>query len=111
MGTPPPPVLLHHPSPLAKIDLSLLSRLRLHPPERQGMGRVQLPHKALHRIIAANELLLAHQVLVNPLRGQASVQTRLDDALERLAMTDSARLRPGGRNGWFCRLRCRRARC
>ena len=103
MRTAPAPVL-HHPSPLAKIDLRLLSRLTLHPPERQGMSLSQLPHKALHRIVAAGELLLAHQVLINPLSGQAGVQTGLDDALKRLAVTHSARLGPGGRNGWVWRL-------
>src|SRR5438309_5421896 len=104
-----PVSLLDHPSPLAKIDLGLLPRLTLHPPERQGMGRVQLPHKTLHRIIAANELLLAHQVLINSLSGQAGVQPRFDHALEWLAMTDSPRLGPGGRNGWVWRLRSRLA--
>ncbi len=109
MGTTPASVL-HHPSPLAKIDLGFLSGLTLHPPERQRMGRVQLPHKTLHRIIAANELVLVDQVLINPLSGQACVQTRFDHALERRAMTDAAGLAPGGRNGWFCRLRGREAR-
>ena len=99
MGTASAPVL-HHPGPLAKIDLCLLSRLTLHAPERQGIGLLQLPHEALHRIVAAGELLLTHQVLVNPLGGQAGVQTGFDEALKRLAVTDSAGLGPGGRNGW-----------
>ena len=72
MGTATAPVL-DHPSPLAKIDLCLLSRLALHPPERQWIGLLQLPHKALHRIVAAVELVLAHQVLINPLGGQPAV--------------------------------------
>jgi hypothetical protein len=68
MGTAAAPVL-HHPSSLAEIDLSLLSRLSLQAPEWQGIGLSQLPHKALHRIVAAGELLLTHQVLINPLSG------------------------------------------
>src|SRR6266478_3036158 len=103
MGTATAPIL-DHPSSLAKIDLCLLPRLTLHPPERQGMGRFQLPHKAFHRIVAAGKLLLTHQVLMNPLSGQAAVQTGLDESLKRLAVTDSARLGPGGRNGWVWRL-------
>ena len=71
--------ILHHPGSLAKIDLCLLSRLTLHPPERQWIGLLQLPHKALHRIVAAGELLLADQVLINPLGGQAAVQTGFDE--------------------------------
>src|SRR5271157_3022765 len=100
MGTTPAP-RLDHPGPLAKIDLRLLPRLGLHPPERQRIDRAQLPHKALHRIVAAGKLVLADQVLVNPLRRQARVQTGFDEALERLAVTGSARLGPGGHNGWF----------
>src|SRR6266404_2415698 len=103
MGTAPVSVL-DHPSPLAKINLCLLSRLTLQASERQGIGRFQLPHKTLHRIVAADELLLAHQVLINPLSRQAGRQTGFDESLKRLAVTDSARLGPGGRNGWFCRL-------
>ena len=99
MGTAPLPVL-DHPRPLAKIDLRLLSRLTLHPPERQWIGLLQLPHETLHRIVAAGELLLAHQVLINPLSRQADVQTGFDEALKRLAVTNSAGLGPGGRNGW-----------
>src|SRR6266571_2437633 len=101
MGTASAPVL-DYPSPLAEINLCLLSWLTLHPPEWQGIGLFQLPHKTLHRIVAANEFLLAHQVLVNTLSGQAGVQTGFDEPLKRLAVTDSARLEPGGRNGWVC---------
>src|SRR5664280_755613 len=100
MGTAPMPVL-DHPRPLAEINLCLLSGLALHPPKRQWIGLFQLPHEALDRIVTADELLLAHQILVNPQRGQHAIQTGFDEALKRLAVTDSARLGPGGRNGWF----------
>src|SRR5882724_5037245 len=110
MGTAPVPIL-DHPCPLAKIDLRLLSRLTLHSPKRQWIGLLQLAHEALHRIVAAGELLLAHQVLMNPLSGQAGVQTGFDESLKRLAVTDSARLGPGGRNGWVWPLDRSVARC
>src|SRR5579862_3979834 len=100
MGTAPMPIL-DHPCPLAKIDLCLLSWLTLHSPKRQWIGPFQLPHKTFHRIVATSELLLAHQVLVNPLGGQPAVQTGFDEGLKRLAVTDSPRLGPGGRNGWI----------
>src|SRR6266478_136512 len=99
MGTAPVSVL-DHPSTLTEINLRLVSGLTLHPPEWQGMGLLQLPHKTLHRVVAADELLLAHQVLINPLSGQAGIQTDFDETLIRLAVTDSAGLGPGGRNGW-----------
>src|SRR5688572_14723929 len=104
MGAAPVSVL-HHPSTLAEINLRLVSRLTLHSPERQWMGRCQLAHKTLHRIVAANKLMLAHQVLINSLSGQTGVQTGFDESLKRLAVTDSAGLGPGGRNGWVWRLR------
>src|SRR5271157_1004100 len=110
MGPAPVPVL-DYPSPLAEINLCLLSWLAFHPPERQWMGRFQLPYKALHRIVAAGELLLAHQVLMNPLSGQAGVQTGFDKSFKRLAVTNSASFGPGGRNGWVWSLRRRLARC
>src|SRR5947209_232619 len=96
--------ILDHPCPLAKIDLCLLSRLTLHSPKRQWICLFQLSHETLHRIVAAQELLLGYQVLVNPLGGQPAVQTGFDEGLKRLAVTDSPRLGPGGRNGWFWRL-------
>jgi hypothetical protein len=97
---PAPVPILDHPCSLAKIDLCLLSRLTLHPAERQWIGLLQLPHETLHRIVATGELLLAYQVLVNPLGGQPTVQTGFDEDLKRPAVTDSPRLGPGGRNGW-----------
>src|SRR6266498_1537492 len=99
MGT-APVALLDHPCSLAKIHLRLLSRLTLHSPKRQWMGLLQLAHEALHRIVATAELLLAHQVLINPLSGQAGVQAGFDESLKRLAVTHSPGLGPGGRNGW-----------
>src|SRR3974390_1171477 len=99
MGTPPMPIL-DHPCPLAKIDLCLLPWFTLHSPVRQWISLLQLPHKALHRIVAAHKLLLDYQVLVNPLGGQPTVQTGFDECLKRLTVTDSPRLGPGGRNGW-----------
>src|SRR6266853_479558 len=99
MGTAPMPIL-DHPCPLAKIDLCLLPRLTLHSPERQWMGQFQLPHETFHRVVAAHELLLGYQVLVNPLGGQPAIQTGFNEVLKRLAVTDSPRLGPGGRNGW-----------
>src|SRR5258708_39742549 len=83
MGTTP---VFDYPSSLAKIDLCLLSGLTLHPPERQWIGLFQLPHKTLHRIVTAGELLLAHRVLINALSGQAAVQTGFDESLKRLAV-------------------------
>src|SRR3974390_1681341 len=99
MRTAPVPIL-EHPCPLAKIDLCLLSGLTLHSSERQWIGLLELPHETLHRIVAAREALLAYQGLGNPLGAQSPIQTRFDEGLKSLAVTDSPGLGPGGRNGW-----------
>ena len=57
----------HDPGSLAKVHLHLRAGFTFHPPPRQRRGRTQAPDKALHRLIAADELDLRDQVLVNPL--------------------------------------------
>jgi len=95
MRTAPAPIL-DHPCSLAKTDLCLLSGLTLHSTARQWIGLLQLPYEALHGIVATDTILLAYQVLVNPLSGQPAIQARFDEDLKRPSVADSCRLGPGG---------------
>jgi hypothetical protein len=70
-----------------------------HAPGRQGIRRLQWTHKALHPIRASGAVVLAHQVLVNPLSVRVGVETIFDEVLKRLTLTDLAGPGPRGRNG------------
>jgi hypothetical protein len=55
-------------APPTEIHLHLLRRRTFHSPVRQGLAGVQAAHKPLHRLVAAAELMVSYQILVNPLR-------------------------------------------
>src|SRR5437870_13631963 len=96
-------IFIHHPGALAKIHLRLISRLTLHPPERQGMDRLQLAHEPLDRLITARKLMLADQILINALSRQTLLAPTLDLLFKWLTMAlpsrRGRRFGPGGRNG------------
>ena len=86
-----------HPPSLPEIDLQLLAGRTLHPPERQFLETHPSQHKAAHGKITARKLPFDHQVLVDPLDGQALRQRSLDLFPPWLARTDRART--GGQAG------------
>ncbi len=96
------------PGALTEVDLHLLARGALHPPERERGPRAESAHEAFDRLVAAGETVLATQVLVDPLRRQPALQPCGDECPVRLAPAGRTGHRAGGRvAGWFCQFRHR----
>ena len=79
------------PSPFAKIHLHLHARFTFHAPPGQRRRGSQTPDEPLHGLIAADELILSDQILVNPLRRQPLFQ-RLGNLLLPKLATDGAQM-------------------
>ena len=58
-------------APPAEVNLHLVNRGALRPPERQGVALGDPAHEALHRAVGTGEAVVAHQGLVDPLGVQA----------------------------------------
>jgi hypothetical protein len=71
-------------------------------PDPLGLGRSQLAHEALHRLVGIGEAVFLHQILVNTLRAERNLRHGHDHFGQRFALTLSLNAFAGGRNGWFC---------
>ena len=85
----------------AEIQLEFFSRLAFQTPDPLGLGRSQLAHKALHRLVGIGKAVFAHQILVNTLRAEPDLDLRHDHFGQGFALTLSPNAIAGGRNGWF----------
>ena len=98
---PAPVAVLDHPGARPEVDLHLLTRGALHPPERQvALGGVAAD-EPLDGLVAALEAVVADQIMVDPHRGKPPVHRHLDHRAPRLAAAATP-LGPGGHHGWFC---------
>jgi hypothetical protein len=96
---PSPPVPLDHPRPAPEIHLQLLARRALQAPKRQFVLAMRPHHKPAHRMITARELVLGHQVLVDPLHRQARLPRRRDLLTPRFTLAAWTGRRAGVRVG------------
>ncbi len=85
----------------AEIQLELFSRLAFQTPDPLGLGRSQLAHKALHRLIGIGEAVFARQILVNTLGAEPELHLSHDHCGQGFALTLSPNAIADGRNGWF----------
>src|SRR5208283_150046 len=75
---PATPAVGQDPGAASEVHLHLLSGSALHAPKRQLEFLRKPPGKAFDRLISAHVSVLPHQVLVDPLRREPRLQTRLD---------------------------------
>src|SRR5262249_60661104 len=101
VGASPPAVGQEERGTAAEIDLGLFAGTAFEAPEGQLQGRLQVADKPAHAVVAAGEAVLAHQVLMNTLGGQAEVELGLDGGAPRLAVTGAS----WGRRSLACRRR------
>src|SRR5665213_783030 len=97
---PSPVVVLDHPSACPEVDLHLLARGTLHPPEWQVTLGGVAPDEPLNRLVAALEAVVADQVMVDPHGRETPAHGILDHRAPRLAAAPTP-LGPGGHYGWF----------
>jgi hypothetical protein len=71
----------------AEIHLCLFAGSAFHPAEGQRLALVQPPHKTTHARILADKAVIADQVLVDLLGGEAALQLALDDLTPGRAQT------------------------
>jgi hypothetical protein len=85
---------------LSEVDLSFLARFDLEAAEGKMKWLTKRAHESLHRLVAAVELVVAEEILEDPLRAKPEGELLFDELPMGLAKARSAR-GPGGRNGRF----------
>src|SRR5438270_10652726 len=82
--------------PGAEIHLRFLAGTTLHPPEREWLMPFHAARKTTYTRILASETVIADQILVDPLGGEAAFQLGDDDVPPRLTQTGLVRAQSAG---------------